>query len=795
MTSLPKIIQRKLRTFEKTLRTYVLIDGLATTIFGIILLLAVDFALDRFFEFSQGFRFFLFFVLIAAIGAIVWFRILRRILSRFKNDQIAMVFEHYIPQLNESLITSVQNTEKQGQTAKRNVETIDPVLMDQTVRQAAESLQNVEIKRFFRYGRLTFRILAASLLVGVAAGVCNAFSETSELWFSRNVLLSNRDWPRRSKLIVEDFKDGRIRIGRGDSFTLSVKADARMPLVPDAIRLRLGSNDSGYRTLILDQFQTDSKDAGNWRIFSYTFNELLETLAIQIRGADSTIGGLAIEVVPQPILTDIRLTQRFPDYMNRPERTIPATGRLSIPDGTSVTISARSNKPLIEVRTLAQREKEVFFRREVIEDAFETVDVNLEELREDTQIEFLLEDIDQLRNRQPIRLDLSVIKDQLPIITARLDGIGSVVTPNALLPTLGEISDDYGLDKIRYRYHIERNVSKDTDSKNMDEDKSESTEVVIQVEPEKQEGTLVIEGLGKEQTQFALDSSFPLSLLNLHPGDKLTVGIEATDRFNLDKEPNERIGLGPQWPLEIVTPERLRSLLEVREISLRQRFEVLIGEVERTRSLIEEIDLKPTEEQIKQADQLTLNGEPLSDDEQEQRQAELETKKKIILETITSEQSAAGQYNVSRSLRDTQKEVYDLKALIESFRLIRREMVNNQIFSDDVQQRIDRGIIDPMQNLVDLDFPETDRLTDLLGTTLTQQGKTLRPQAQNEQKTILDQFDLLVKKMQSIRDSMVTMESFNEVIEILRSIIKQQQQIRNETQEQKNQRLRNLLEL
>jgi cell shape-determining protein MreC len=47
--------------------------------------------------------------------------------------------------------------------------------------------------------------------------------------------------------------------------------------------------------------------------------------------------------------------------------------------------------------------------------------------------------------------------------------------------------------------------------------------------------------------------------------------------------------------------------------------------------------------------------------------------------------------------------------------------------------------------------------------------------------------------MQAIRDKMASMESFNEVIELLKSIIKQQQQLRNETMEERNKRLRDLL--
>jgi len=48
--------------------------------------------------------------------------------------------------------------------------------------------------------------------------------------------------------------------------------------------------------------------------------------------------------------------------------------------------------------------------------------------------------------------------------------------------------------------------------------------------------------------------------------------------------------------------------------------------------------------------------------------------------------------------------------------------------------------------------------------------------------------------MTAIRDKMASMESFNEAIEILRAIIRQQQLLRNETIEERNQALRDLLD-
>lgn len=822
---LPKIIVRKLQTLEKALRTYVALDGLATTMLGILLLLALSFLLDRFFEFSQGFRLLMLLAMFGTVGSIIWFRIIRRAFAVIRKEQLAMVLEHYVPGLNETLITTVEHVARPDEVA--------PVLLNETVRKASQRLRNVDVRHFFRYGRLTLRILAAVLLFGLAIGLCTTFSETASLWFSRNILLSRLDWPRRSRLVVDGIENNRVRIGRGDSFTLTVRADARMPLVPDALRLRLGSKESGFRTLSVDQFQTETKDGTDWRVFSHTFGELLETLPIQVRGADSTIDGLVIEVVPPPILTGLRLHQQFPEYLQRPEREIPAVARMSVPEGTTVRLTARSTKPLVEASVVLNRDEVRLLRRAsqpketrdtVFPAGFDEIEFSLPNLRHDMQIEFRLLDIDNLSNRQPIRLDLSLVKDQIPTVSVRLDGIGSVITPTAILPTVGEANDDNGLDEVRYRYKIE----KASTTEPLQPDDAEEGEMIADDAPQSEADpadntgkTLQIAAPGGMQSLYSLDRSFAVTPLQLQPGDKLTLHVEATDRFDLDDRDMAafglnsatvieaktqttplRVGFGPQWTLEVVTPERLISLLEVREISLRQRFEVLIGEVERTRTMIDEIDLEPSKELAAKADELSLENTGTTDvttdgadrdHAERQRREELDKRRKNLLETITQDQAGAAQYNVSRSLRDTQKEVYDLKALIESFRQIRREMVNNRIFSDDAEERIDRRIIGPMQILVDADYPETDRLIALLAETLTQRDKPLRPQSQAERTAIIEQFDRLIKKMQAIRDSMVSMESFNEVIEILRSIIKQQQQLRQETQEEKNNRLRNLL--
>ncbi len=545
---------------------------------------------------------------------------------------------------------------------------------------------------------------------------------------------------------------------------------------------------------MIDQFRIDSFDGVDWRIFSHTFAELLETLPLEIRGADSTLTGLEIEVVPSPMLTDIQLTQKFPAYLDRPDRTVMPGSRVTVPDGTSVTVDAAANKDLTEAVVVVDGihnplSLSLHAGEATENDRFEasrSFQYSLENLRKDTRLEFQLRDTDSLRNRQPIRLDFTILKDKPPTVTARLDGIGAAITSNAVLPAAGELTDDYGIASAAFRYTAEKAAPAE----------GEQTESASETSVE---GMTAIDGIGATQTLFTLNVPFSVADCSVEPGDKLSLWIEATDRFDLDETAGQieegQTGAGQRWTLEIVTPERLRGLLEVREITLRQRFEVLIGEVELTKELIETIMLDVPADLAEEAANLTLQEiENETEAEKTKRQETLDGKRKALLETISKEQGDAGRYSISRALRDTRKEVYEIRTIIESFRQIRAEMVNNRIFTGDDETRLDGGIVFPMHGLVETDFPELDRLIGLLDDTLAVRGQPLRSIAVAQRQEVLTQLDELLKKMSAIRDGMISMESFNEVVDMLRAIIRQQQQLRRQTVEEKNKRLKELLE-
>ena len=64
-------------------------------------------------------------------------------------------------------------------------------------------------------------------------------------------------------------------------------------------------------------------------------------------------------------------------------------------------------------------------------------------------------DTDGVASREPYRVSLSVVRDEVPQVAVRLAGIGTAITPDAVLPLVGKITDDYGLDRAWFEYQVD----------------------------------------------------------------------------------------------------------------------------------------------------------------------------------------------------------------------------------------------------------------------------------------------------------------------------------------------------
>ena len=222
-----------------------------------------------------------------------------------------------------------------------------------------------------------------------------------------------------------------------------------------------------------------------------------------------------------------------------------------------------------------------------------------------------------------------------------------------------------------------------------------------------------------------------LEPLGLVPGQKLELSVTARDTCTLTGGPNT--GSSVPWSLDVVTPEALVAMLEAREIILRRRYESCVADLTQSR------------------DRLAAGGEVDAGDEG---------------------RAAAGLGEAtSRAAGETGE-------LAEAFRAIRNEFENNQLLSPELESRLIVQIAGPLSVLSTQDLP---------GLAAACRGTSGRAE-------LVRRADDVLARMRAVLDKMMELESFNEVLELLRGMIRTQEQIRAETLEQQKRRAREALE-
>ncbi len=226
-----------------------------------------------------------------------------------------------------------------------------------------------------------------------------------------------------------------------------------------------------------------------------------------------------------------------------------------------------------------------------------------------------------------------------------------------------------------------------------------------------------------------------LEPLGLAVGRKLELTVTATDTCTLGGEPNA--GTSDAWSLDVVAPEALVAMLEAREIILRRRYESCLADLTQARDGF---------------------AAPLRDD---------------------AADGGRDPADAAARLGDaTARAAGETAELAEAFRGIRLEFDNNQLITPELEARLIAQIAEPLSAIAKQDLPA-------LATAC---------RAGTGRQELVRRADEVLARMRAVLDKMMELESFNEVVELLRGMIRTQEQIRVETLEQQKRRAREALE-
>ena len=692
MTQLTTRITDLLESVRQRIRRYVWIEGIAVAIAWVVGIYWIAFALDYLpvrlgaNEMPATARMTLLVISALALLYVLYRWILRRAWAQLQDRSIALLIERKFPEFQDSLVTAVEL----DQSTDEHADPLHDELLAKARDRADRHAGSINVDRIFNYWPLRRAMtLAGTALVSILIFGVLAWP-TFRLSLKRLYGLTDATYPRQTLLEMVDFEDGKMTVARGSDVTIRVQADATRSQPPPkvcTVHYQTASGEKGRMNM--SKMGAPREGFQQYTLDSKPFKGILSDVKFDVIGNDYRIRNQSIAVVDSPQVVNVNIRCERPEYTGLAASDTAWFPGIKLPQGSRLNLDIETNKPLVSATIANVLDKEnaqqLLPADATVEGAVEGAGDNsnhvlfpIDSFKETMRFEVTLADTDGVTSERPYLISIVAVPDTPPSIDLRLRGIGSAITPDAKIPVVGQVSDDYGITKSWFELEM----------------------------------PTISAGEKKPPLQFALDlkptgdldsaldlrqqRADPENPLTLQTDSKVILSVRASDRYDLDDVPN--IGQGDRYELELVSPGQLIALLEAREISLRKRFVQIIDEMREMRDSLARVQFAPS------ADPEETSG-ALSDDEG----APTNSLERAI---------ALRQLRVQRALQHTQRSTQEVLGVALSFDDIRMELVNNRIDAADRMERIENDIANPLKEISSALYPvledRLDRLDDFI---------------------------------------------------------------------------------
>lgn len=730
-------------------------------------------------------------LLMATAGILAWLLyalVFRRVFVRLADRSMALLLERKFTGFHDSLVTAVEMAQVPDHASAFNRD-----LLSKTSDEAFEAVGEVSYARVMNYGRLNLRLLAAALLAISVVAFWGVNKEAFATATNRLYLLSDEPWPRSAHIEIDGieilrtaapgedaprsikvpFVNRVAKVAKGSNVQLKVKA-AMAPaakVVPQQCTIyyrevQAADGTRGKRGSVVMSSFRDADDARNFWFDNKPFKGVLSSVVFDVVGYDHRVSDYRLEVVDSPAVVETLLDLEYPAYMvdEATSNFLPVQGQRYLPAGTfvplgtKVTLKFRSSKPLVRAEIVATDTGELTVIDVSLGDASpgdaspgdeagDRFEYAIPALKGSVALEISLLDRDNVATERPYRVFLTGIEDQSPQIEARLKGIGSAVTPDVLIPIRGKVSDDYAVAETWL--DIQVNDSGDPQQKKLALGKGGAVEQDVDFRDER----------GQENG------------IEIKPGDKLFFALKASDKYALADEPH--VGSGDRYELDVVTAEQLLAQLEVREVGLRRRFELILDEMTQMRDSLLRVKASLSPGAASGAEPEDLRGDddadqPLSPEQKAERVASMRL------------------LRVQRAIQQSAKSVEEVRGVAAGFLDIREELINNRVDTEDRKNRLKDQIADPLNRTCTDEFPILDQRLAAIETLLREAGLAVaNDKAAPLADETIDQANVVLAQLEEVLARMQDLETYNELLEIVRDLLKDQEKLIERTQQER----------
>lgn len=767
----PKI-ESKLNQLRGLLRTYVLRQSAAMVAIWCLVVFWVGGLVDYLpvqigaSETPRWMRAGLLAIMALGICWVLLFYLLPRLWRRLPSRSVALLFERRFPQLNSSLVTAVELVGAAPRDVS-NVAAYDEMLAA-AHEEAETELEGVDPAELLSWTPLRALVVLAACLAVLTIGIAVANPSWVGHWSGRLFTLSDTTWPRKARLradgvvlaiprftgqlgtarITLPFRDGVVKIPMGAEALLQVSADTTAESTPEVCTIF-------YRTENGNRGRANLRRVGSpvdgWQAFTIDgppMNGITGDLDLDVVGLDARVRDLKLSVVAPAAVAGMKVRCEYPRYLlagldsatsSRGDvELLKYRSGLQIPEGTRVTLVGTGSCELSAVEyvslSAAAREGASEPTIERLETATEAFEIPLGVMQENQVVEIRLVDSFGLPAELIPRYLLNVLPDTVPDVQSRLAGIGNAITPQAVLPVRGSVLDDNQLASTTAELALGEGIQ---------------TTILLDVADETLESDIDLAALAEAEK------------LKPQPGETLSLTITASDYYDLTDTPHS--GSSRPTQLSVVTADELLVILDRQELEQRKRMEQIYFELQQLSDLLE-----ATKTSIRQV------ADAESDAADESSSTASRNKR---MPAIKAQQSLL-------QADKSQQELTTLSAQIEN---LRQQLINNRVDSVDRQQRLLEKVRVPLDDLLASDFAQLQRnLQALLSETTKGAGEVEVTQAIAELSKVL-------LRLGEIRDNMLDMESFNEIIDLVRGLVDEQDMLLEETQAEQRKRILDLL--
>ncbi|MFM7292057.1 MAG: hypothetical protein ACKO6B_12625, partial [Planctomycetia bacterium] len=673
-------------------------------------------------------------------------KLIGRLAAHLGDPHLAVMVERAHPSFRDSLSTTIELLA--GPAAD-----VNPTLLARTAAEATAHLGQVRPERIFRRRQLVTLAFAAIAALGSVAALAVARPAVAGLWVRRLPLLADEPWPRRVRLAVEDFPGGVRKVARGSDVDVIVHAQAEQ--LPEVVDLRwrpatgrstglraAGEPRRGWHT---DRMGARGGAVADGQAFGHVLKGVNESLDLEIRGGDARLKPLRLEVLEPPALETLRITATPPAYLGNTPREMPAARVVQVPRGAAVEIACTATKPLSAATMVAVAAGDAAASAETVLATVPTSDATGGSGRAGG---FGLP-------TAPARVIVGRIAalDADCSVVVRFTDTDGLVNREPVTFTLSAVPDEPPQVAVRL-FGISTAVTPNARvplAGTISDDHGLGAAAVRLKVADATETPLPLTRVrtGDAVVEIPVEAAEIVELepLGLAAGRTLELAVTATDTCTLAGGPHT--GTSDVWSLAVVTPEALVAMLEAREIILRRRYESCVADLTQAR------DSFATRRR---------DGGP-----------ERETDGTGAADRAAGDAGAVEAAGLGEA---TSRAAGETRELAEAFRGIRLEFDNNRLLTPELETRLIAQIADPLSSLATQELP----------------ALAAACRAGTRREELLRRADLVLARMRAVLDKMMELESFNEVLELLRGVIRTQEQIRGETLEQQKRRAREALE-